>query len=72
MWVTLLGEKYGKERVTLCRHDGLAYLENLTVPEAEKIMKDAVEILTQQFNLSITSLKKFKIVNFFRCNLNLG
>lgn len=67
----VLGEKYGKERVTLYRHDGLADLENFTVPEAEKIMKD-VKILTQQFNLSITSQTKFKIVNFSKCNLNLG
>ena len=70
--LNVLGEKYGKERVGLYRDDGLAYFENISGPQTEKIRKDVIKIFKQEFNLSITSETKLKIVNFLDVTLNLS
>ena len=60
----VLGEKYRKERVGLYRDDGLAYFENISGPQAEKIRKDVIKIFKQEFDLNITSETNLKIANF--------
>ena len=70
--LNLLGEKYGKERVGLCRGDGLAYFENISGSQAEKIRKDVIKIFKEEFDLNITSETNFKIVIFLDVTLNLS
>ena len=66
----VLGEKYGKERVGLYRDNGLAYFENISGPQAEKIRKNVIRIFKQEFDLNITSETNLKIVNFLDVTLN--
>ena len=70
--LSVLGEKYGKERVGLYRDDGLAYFENISGPQAEKIRKDVIKIFKQEFDLSIASETNLKTVNFLDVTLNLS
>ena len=69
--LNVLGEKYGKERVSLYKDDGLASFENVSGPQAEKIRKDVIKIFKQEFDLNITSETNLKIVNFLNVTLNL-
>lgn len=48
----VLGQKYGKERVGLYRDNGLAWFENKSAPQAEKIRKDVIEIFKQVFDFN--------------------
>ena len=54
------------------RDDGLAYFENISGPQAEKIRKDVIKIFKQKFDLNITSKTNLKIVNFLDVTLNLS
>ena len=42
--LNVLGMKYGKERVSLYRDNGLACFENVSGLQAEKIKKDVTKI----------------------------
>ena len=68
----VLGEKYGKERVGLYRDHGLAYFENISGPQAEKIRKDVIKIFKEEFNHNITSETNLKILNFLDVTLSLS
>ena len=70
--LTVLGEKYGKERVGLYKDDGLTGFENVSEPQAENIRKDVIKIFKQEFDLNITSETNLKIVNFLDITLNLS
>ena len=54
------------------RDDGLACVENVSGPQAEKIRKDVIKIFKQEFDLNITSETNLKIVNFLDITLNLS
>ena len=69
--LNVLGEKYGKERIGLHRNDGLAYFENISGSQAEKIRKDVIKIFKQEFDLNITSETNLKIASFLDVTLNL-
>ena len=69
--LNVLGGRYGKERVGLYRDDGLAYFENISGPQAEKIRKDVINIFKREFDLNITRERNLKTVNFLDVTLNL-
>ena len=60
------------ERVGLYRNDGLAFCENISGPQAEKMRKDVIKIFKQEFDLNITSETNLKIVSFLDVTLNLS
>ena len=70
--LSVLSEKYGKERVGLHRDDGLACFEIISGPEAEKIREDVIKTFKQERDLNITSETNLKIVNFLDVTLNLS
>ena len=68
----VLGEKYGKEKVGLYRDYGLACFESVSGPQAEKIRKDVIEIVKQEFDHNITSETNLKTVSFLDVTLNFS
>ena len=52
--LNVLREKYGKERLALCRDDGSACFENLSGPQAEQIRKDVIKIFQIRIRQSPT------------------
>ena len=50
----------------------LAYFENISGPQAEKIREDVIKIFKQKFDLNITSETNLKIANFLDVTLNLN
>ena len=67
-----LGEKYGKERISLYRDDGLACFENTSGPEVERIRKAFIKLFKNEFSLNIVSDANIKVVNFLDLTLNLS
>ena len=62
--LNVLGEKYGKEKVGLYRDDVLAYFENISGPQAEKIRKDVIKIFKQEIDHNITGEANSKLSIF--------
>ena len=69
--VHILCEKYGKQRIGLYRHDGLACFGYTSGPQADRIRKDFIKIFKEDFDLSITCETNLKAVNFLDVTLNL-
>ena len=66
-----LGEKYGKYRIGLYRHDGLACFESTNRNQADRIRKDFIKDFKEDFNLGITCETNLKAVNFLYVTPNL-
>ena len=67
----ILSTKNGKNLNGMYRDDGLAYFENVSDPQADRIRKDFIIIFTKEFQLSIVSETNLKIVNFVDVTLDL-
>ena len=67
-----LGEKYRKERIGLYRDDGLAYFENTSGPELERVRKAFTKLFKNEFSVNIVSDTNLKVVNFLDLTLNLS
>ena len=67
-----LGEKYRKERISLYRDDGLAYLLWTSAPEAERIRKSVIKLFKNEFSVNIVSETNLKVVNFVYSTLTLS
>ena len=66
----ILGEKYGKHRIGLYHSDGLACFGYTSGPQADRIRKDFIKILKEDFDLSITCETNLKAVNVLDITLN--
>ena len=67
----ILEEKYGKHWKGLYHDDGLACFGYTSGPQADRITKDFIKILKEDFDLSITCKTNLKAVNFLDVTLNL-
>ena len=66
-----LSEKYGIDTLRLYRDDGLCCYRNLTGPQSEKLKKDLIKMLKDEFELKITILTNLKHVDFLDVTFNL-
>ena len=66
-----LGQKYGKERISLYSDDGLACFENISRREAERIRKAFIKLFKNEFSLNIVSETNVKVVSFLDLTINL-
>ena len=67
----ILSTKYGRNHNGIYRDDGLAWLENVSGPKADRIRKDFINIFMKEFQLSIVCKSNLKIVNFLDVTLDL-
>ena len=67
----ILEEKYGKHWKGLYHDDGLACFGYTSGPQGDRITKDFIKILKEDFDLSITCKTNLKAVNFLDVTLNL-
>ena len=67
----ILGEKYGKHRISLYRDDELVGFGYISGPQTDRIRKDFIMIFKGDFDLSITCEINLKAVNFLDATLNL-
>ena len=67
----ILEEKYGKHWKGLYHDDGLACFGYTSGPQGDRITKDFIKILKEDFDLSITCKTNLEAVNFLDVTLNL-
>ena len=67
----ILGEKYGKHRISLYRDDELACFWYTSESQADRIRKYFIKIFRKDSDLSITCETNLKAVNFLDVTLNL-
>ena len=68
----ILSTKYRKNLNGLYRHDGLPpRSQNISDPQANRIRKDFINILSKEFQLKIVCETNFKIVNVLDVTLDL-
>ena len=67
----ILEEKYGKHWKGLYHDDELACFGYTSGPQGDRITKDFIKILKEDFDLSITCKTNLKAVNFLDVTLNL-
>ena len=67
----ILGEKYGKHRISLYHDDGLASFGYTSGPQVDRIRKEFIKIFKEDFDLSITCETNLKAVDFLDVTLNL-
>ena len=62
---------YGRNHNGIYRDDGLACFENASVPKADRIRKDFINIFRKEFLQSIVCETNLKIVNFLDVMVDL-
>ena len=67
----ILGEKYGKHRISMYCNDGLGCFRYTSGPQTDRIRKDFTRIFKGGFDLSITCKTNLTPVNFLDVTLNL-
>ena len=68
----LLGEKYGKHRIGLYCHGGLACFEYISGPQTNSIRKDFIKVNQAGFYLRIACEINLKAVKFSDVNVTTG
>ena len=69
--LSLHGKVYGIQNVGLYRDHGLACLHRISGPTSDKIRKDIIRTLRENFCLKITITTNLKTVNFLDVTFNL-
>ena len=67
----ILSTKYGKDLNGLYGDDGLAYFENISGPQGDRIRKNFINIFRKEPQLNIVCETNLKIVNFSDVTLDL-